>query len=52
MLGLSALLYQRSEELRFLVPFVVSMLGGGALASIFTRVFLPALVMIVDGRRE
>ena len=51
-LGLSPLLYERSEELRFLVPFVVSMLGGLVLASIFTLFFLPALVMIVDGRRE
>ena len=45
-LGLSPLLYERSEELRFLVPFVVSMLGGLVLASIFTLFFLPALVMI------
>ena len=51
-LGLSPLLYERSEELRFLVPFVVSMLGGLVFATVFTLFFLPALVMIADGRRE
>ena len=51
-LGLSPLLYERSEELRFLVPFVASMLGGLVFATVFTLFFLPALVMIVDGRRE
>ena len=51
-LGLSPLLYESSEELRFLVPFVVSMLGGLVFATVFTLFFLPALVMIVDGRRE
>ena len=51
-LGLSPLLYERSEELRFLVPFVVSMLGGLVLASMFTLFFLPAFVMIVDGRTQ
>ncbi len=51
-LGLSPLLYERSDELVFLVPFVVSMLGGLVFAGIFTLLLLPTLVMIVEGRRE
>ena len=51
-LGLSPLLYERSDELLFLVPFVVSMLGGLIAAGIFTLFVLPALVMLVEGRRE
>jgi len=51
-LGLSPLLYERSDELLFLVPFVVSMLGGLLAAGIFTLFVLPALVMFVEGRRE
>ena len=51
-LGLSPLLYERSDELLFLVPFVVSMLGGLIAAGAFTLFILPALVMFVDGRRE
>ena len=51
-LGLSPLLYERSDELLFLVPFVVSMLGGLIAATAFTILALPALVMIVEGRRE
>ena len=51
-LGLSPLLYERSEELLLMVPFVVSMLGGLVLSSVFVLFFLPALVMVVDGRRE
>ena len=50
--GLSPLLYERSDELIFLVPFVVSMLGGLVLSTIFILFLLPALVMIVDGRNE
>ena len=50
--GLSPLLYERSDELIFLVPFVVSMLGGLILSTIFILFLLPALVMIVDGRNE
>ncbi|MXZ80226.1 MAG: efflux RND transporter permease subunit [Gammaproteobacteria bacterium] len=52
LLGLSPLLYERSEELLFLVPFVVSMLGGLFAATVFTLFGLPALVMLVEGRRE
>ena len=51
-LGLSPLLYERSDELLFLVPFVVSMLGGLVAAGAFTLFVLPALVMLVEGRRE
>ena len=50
--GLSPLLYERSDELIFLVPFVVSMLGGLVLSTVFILFLLPALVMIVDGRNE
>ncbi|MDE0307639.1 MAG: efflux RND transporter permease subunit [Albidovulum sp.] len=51
-LGLSPLLYERSDELIFLVPFVVSMLGGLVAATAFTLFMLPALVMLFEGRRE
>ncbi len=51
-LGLSPLLYERSDELLFLVPFVVSMLGGLIAATGFTLFLLPALVMLVEGRKE
>ncbi len=50
-LGLSPLLYERSDELLFLVPFAVSMLGGLIAASVFTLFFLPAIVMFVEDRR-
>ncbi len=51
-LGLSPLLYERSDALLFLVPFVASMLGGLVLAGIFILFLLPAMVMIADGRHE
>ena len=51
-LGLSPLLYERGDELIFLVPFVVSMLGGLAFATLATLLFLPTLVMVVEGRKE
>ncbi len=51
-LGLSPLLYERSDALLFLVPFVASMLGGLVVASMFVLFLLPAMVIIVDGRRE
>ncbi len=51
-LGLSPLLYERSDELLFLVPFVVSMLGGLIAATCFTLFVVPALVMLVEGFRE
>ena len=51
-LGLSPLLYERSDALLFLVPFVASMLGGLVLAGMFVLFLLPAMVMIADGRHE
>ena len=51
-LGLSPLLYERSDELMFLVPFVVSMLGGLVLSGLFILFILPTLVMIAEGRHE
>ena len=51
-LGLSPLLYERGDELVFLVPFVVSMLGGLVFATLATLLLLPTLVMLVEGRKE
>ncbi len=51
-LGLSPLLYERSDALLFLVPFVASMLGGLVLAGMFVLFLLPAMVMIADSRHE
>ena len=51
-LGLSPLLYERSEALLTMVPFVVSMLGGLVFAGIFTLFILPNLVMLIEGRKE
>ena len=50
--GLSPLLYERSDDLIFLVPFVVSMIGGVVLSGVFILFILPALVMIVEGRHD
>ena len=52
LLGLSPMLYERADDLIFLIPLVVSMFGGLVFATVFTLVFLPALVMVVEGRRE
>ncbi len=51
-LGLSPLLYERSEALLNMVPFVVSMIGGLIFAGLFTLFILPTLVMLIEGRRE
>ena len=51
-LGLSPLLYERSDELIVFVPFVVSMLGGLVAATLAILFVMPALVMIAEGRRE
>ena len=51
-LGLSPLLYERSDQLIVFVPFVVSMLGGLVAATLGVLFVLPALVMIAEGRRE
>ena len=51
-LGLSPLLYERSEALLNMVPFVVSMIGGLIFAGLFTLFILPTLVMLIDTRNE
>ena len=51
-LALSPLLYERSDDLLFIVPFAVSMLGGLVASTAFTLFVLPALFMFVEGRRE
>ena len=51
-LGLSPLLYERSDAVLFMVPFAASMLGGLVLSTAFVVFVLPALVMLVDGRKE
>jgi multidrug efflux pump subunit AcrB len=52
MVGLSPLLFERGEDLLFIVPFIVSMLGGLALSGVFILFVLPALVMVIDGAAE
>ena len=52
LLALCPLLYERSDLLIFLVPFVVAMLGGLVLSGAFTLFILPALVMTVEGSRR
>ncbi len=51
-LGLSPLLYERSDDLIFLVPFVVSMVGGRVLSGAFILFILPTLVMIAENAQE
>ena len=51
-LALAPLLYERSDELMFLVPFVVSMVGGLIFSGLFILFMLPSLVMIVEAGRE
>jgi len=51
-LGLSPLLYERSDQLISLVPFVVSMLGGLIFSGLFVLFLLPTLAMIAEGRHE
>ena len=52
LVGLSPLLYERSDDLMFLVPFVVSMMGGVVLSGVFILFVLPSLVMIAEGGDE
>ena len=52
LLGLSPMLYERADELIFLVPLVASMFGGLVFSTLFTLIFLPTLVMVVEGRKE
>ena len=49
-LGLSSLPYERGDELMFQVPFVVRMLCGFVLSTLFILFVLPTLVMLIDGR--
>ena len=51
LVALCPLLYERSDLLVFLVPFVVAMFGGLVMSGIVTLLILPALVMAVEGRR-
>ncbi len=51
-LGLAPLLYERSDELMFLVPFIVSLLSGLVLSGVFILFILPTLVMLAEGFRE
>ena len=52
LVGLSPLLYERSDDLIFLVPFVVSMIGGVVLSGMFILFILPTLVMVAEVRHE
>lgn len=52
LVGLSPLLYERSDDLIFLVPFVVSMMGGVVLSGAFILFVLPTLVMTTEGRLD
>ena len=52
LVGLSPLLYERSDDLMFIVPFVVSMIGGVVLSGLFILFILPTLVMTVEGRHD
>ena len=52
LVGLSPLLYERSDDLIFLVPFVVSMIGGVVLSGVFILFILPTLVMTTEGRHD
>jgi multidrug efflux pump subunit AcrB len=51
-LGLSPMLYERSDDLLFLVPFIVSMVGGMVLSAAFILFVLPTLVMMAEGASE
>ena len=51
-LGLSPMLYERGDDLLFLVPFVVSMVGGLILSGLFILFILPTLVMMAEGASE
>ena len=51
-LALAPLLYERSDTLMFLVPFVVSMLSGLVFSGLFILFLLPSLVMIAEAGRE
>ena len=50
--GLSPLLYDKSEILRFLIPLVVSLAGGLIFASIGILILLPAIMVLVERLRS
>ena len=52
LLGLSPLLYERGDDLLFVVPFVVSMVGGIVLSGVFILFVLPGLIMVAEAGRE
>ncbi len=51
-LGLSPLLYERSDVLLYMVPFATSILGGLIMSGLYVLFLMPAMVMIFDGRKE
>ena len=51
-LGLSPLLYERSDVLLHMVPFATSILGGLIMSGLYVLFLMPALVMIFEGRNE
>ena len=51
-LGLSPLLYERSDSLQFMIPFAASMLGGLITAGLFVLFVLPAMIMVAEGHKE
>ncbi|MYE36980.1 MAG: efflux RND transporter permease subunit [Rhodobacteraceae bacterium] len=51
-LGLSPLLYERSDVLLHMVPFAASILGGLIMSGLYVLFLMPAMVMIVEGRDE
>ena len=51
-LGLSPLLYETNESMAFLIPFVVSILGGLVVSLFFVIFLLPALIVAIEGRKE
>ena len=51
-LGLSPMLYESSESLAYLIPFIVSMLGGLVFSLFFVIFLLPALIVLIDEKNE
>lgn len=51
-LGLSPMLYESSEALAYLIPFIVSMLGGLVFSLFFVIFLLPALIVLIDEKNE
>ena len=50
--GLSPLLYERSDDLIFIVTFVISRMGGIILSGLFILFILPTLVLLAEGSNE